>query len=119
MIGFIRVLPLFPVLSSSASLYDPSTGCFRAQARQAGAPLMRVALHPVVLAFLALVAWCGHSAQAQDGFGPLYDHFPLTLADGTRTEWLGPLVSHEAQSTDETWAISPLWSYKRDKLTDF
>ena len=26
-------------------------------------------------------------------FGPLYDSFPLTLQEGKRTEWIGPLVS--------------------------
>lgn len=51
--------------------------------------------------------------------GLLFDDFPLTLADGHRTEALGPLFNFEEKETQQRWAVPPLGSYTRDSDTDF
>ena len=40
--------------------------------------------------------------------GPLFDEFPLTLAQGHRTEILGPLFYSELKETQHQWAVPPL-----------
>jgi hypothetical protein len=50
--------------------------------------------------------------------GPLLHTFPLTLSEGTRTEALGPLYSHQQSDLWEQWAISPFLSYTRDHSID-
>ena len=78
---------------------------------------MRSAL---VYAILFLTGFCPRSwAGGLEGFGPVYDHFSLTLSDGERTEFIGPLFSHETRGTEEEWALSPLWSHVHDASTDF
>jgi hypothetical protein len=52
------------------------------------------------------------------GLGPLFDTFPLTLADGTRTEAAGPFYYQEQQDTQSTWAVPPLLSSVRDPATE-
>ena len=54
-----------------------------------------------------------------EGFGPIYDHFALTLQEGERTEVLGPLFSHEQEGTREQWVVAPLFSEVHDASTDF
>ena len=46
--------------------------------------------------------------------GFAYDHFPLMLAPGERTEAVGPFFYTEQKETEHTWAIPPLLSYSRD-----
>jgi hypothetical protein len=79
---------------------------------------MRLNRQAVVLA-LALVSSPRLRAGELDGFGPLYDHFRLTLGEGERTEALGPFLSWEREGSARSWALSPLWSYRRDPATDF
>jgi hypothetical protein len=50
-------------------------------------------------------------------FGPLWDHFQLTLQEGHRTE-AGPFFYDEHQDTRRTWAVTPLLSYTRDPALD-
>jgi hypothetical protein len=49
----------------------------------------------------------------------LFDEFNLTLSSGLRTEILGPVLSFERQETEDTVAVPPLFSLRRDKTTDF
>lgn len=46
--------------------------------------------------------------------GPIYDRFPLTMKEGTRTEIAGPLVSTQKTPEDSGWAFSPLIAYRRN-----
>jgi len=50
--------------------------------------------------------------------GPIYDSFPLTLQQGKRTEWLGPLVNVEKTTNDWGWTFSPLMSYRYNPGVD-
>jgi hypothetical protein len=72
---------------------------------------------PVLLSVLVFLP--GVKGDQVDGFGPLYDHFRLTLVPGERTEILGPLISHQAEDAESTWTVSPLWSTRHDPETDF
>lgn len=67
----------------------------------------------------SLVTVLGVPAAAFDGFGPIYDRFPLTLSDGERTEVLGPLLSWQREESERTRTFSPLWSSREDDETDF
>jgi len=67
--------------------------------------------------FLSLVFLSATSSLCSTnivGFGPLYDHFKLTLADGERTEMLGPLYYKEDVGTSSLLGIPPLFSLYRD-----
>lgn len=75
----------------------------------------RVALFLIVAALGLLPAL--QSAGA-DGFGPLFDSFPLTLGEGQRTEALGPLLSFEREGSERTWGLHPLFSTVSDPDTD-
>jgi hypothetical protein len=50
--------------------------------------------------------------------GPAYDRFDLTLAEGHRTEVLGPLFYAEEKETQRTWAVPPLFSHSQDPGTE-
>jgi hypothetical protein len=50
--------------------------------------------------------------------GPLIHQFRLTLADGERTEILGPLLSYESRETQKQWALPPLFSHALDPDVD-
>jgi hypothetical protein len=65
---------------------------------------------------LGFVLNCSFSVFAEDGFhaGLLYDDFPLTLAEGNRTEALGPFFYDQQKDTESTWAIPPLFSHDTD-----
>ena len=43
--------------------------------------------------------------------GPLFDHFPLTLSLGERTEAAGPFFASEEQPAQRGWAVPPLLSH--------
>lgn len=51
--------------------------------------------------------------------GPLFDHFPLSLAPGERTEILGPFFNHERCEEVRQWAVPPLYSTGRDEDADW
>jgi hypothetical protein len=55
----------------------------------------------------------GLTTKAID-LGPIYDRFPLTLKEGTRTEIAGPLVSVEKTAVDSGWTFSPLVAYRKN-----
>jgi hypothetical protein len=46
--------------------------------------------------------------------GPLFDVFPLTLAEGTRTEVLGPLFYSQTSGDATSWGVPPLFSRFED-----
>jgi len=60
------------------------------------------------------------TADAQDWnhFGLLWDSFGLTLAEGTRTEAVGPLYYHSVEGTQDTWALPPLFSSMHDSALE-
>jgi hypothetical protein len=72
----------------------------------------------VALMVLGLVLLPVLRADDLNDFGPLYDHFPLTLRPGERTEVLGPLWSWEHEEAQRTLAMPPLWSSRQDPATD-
>src|ERR1044071_1307958 len=75
-------------------------------------------LLPVFLGCLVFVfPGIGYSAE-EFGLGPLWDHFRLTLAEGYRTEALGPFFYSEHKDSQDTWAIPPLTSHLRDPDVD-
>jgi hypothetical protein len=51
--------------------------------------------------------------------GPLFHHFPLTLAPGHRTEALGPLFYSQQSESQRIWAVPPALSYTRDPELDY
>jgi hypothetical protein len=52
--------------------------------------------------------------------GPLFASFPLTLAEGHRTEILGPLFYSEQNEKQHVWAIPPLgFSYASDPSVEY
>lgn len=66
----------------------------------------------VRLAFLVgLLAGAGtRMAAAEWTAGPFAHEFKLTLAAGTREEWLGPLYYHEITEGQTTWALPPFFA---------
>src|SRR6185503_11808265 len=50
--------------------------------------------------------------------GSLYDSFELTLAEGHRTEVLGPLFYSEQKETQRTLGVPPFFSYTQDPGTE-
>ena len=56
------------------------------------------------------------AGTAADGphAGLLFDHFPLTLSPGYRTEALGPLFYSEDREGETTWGVPPLFTDWRD-----
>src|SRR5258708_1635697 len=50
--------------------------------------------------------------------GFFYDDFDLTLANGHRTEALGPLFYFDERETQTTWAVPPLFARTRDPETE-
>lgn len=50
--------------------------------------------------------------------GPLFDQFPLTLRDGTRTEAVGPFFNTQTSGAEEAWAVPPICSSVQDADTD-
>jgi hypothetical protein len=61
------------------------------------------------------------SAQPQQltNMGFIYDHSPLTLEPGHRTEILGPLFNLEQKDSEKGWAFPPFLSYRSDAAADF
>jgi hypothetical protein len=66
---------------------------------------------------------CSQNRAFADGSlvaGPLYADFPLTLAEGHRTEILGPAFYSEQKETQHVWAIPPLGlSYVSDPAIEY
>lgn len=58
----------------------------------------------------------GEPASDALNSGFIYDRFPLTLREGTRTEVLGPLFSWERSGTASLFTFSPLFSLYRDSV---
>lgn len=52
----------------------------------------------------------GLGAEDADTLGPLFHRFPLTLAEGERTEAFGPLLYRERAGERETLAVPPFFS---------
>src|SRR2546428_1279663 len=52
-------------------------------------------------------------------FGPLFQHFALTLDSGERSEIMGPLFYSERKDSVPISALPPLMSYTFDPDTDF
>lgn len=50
--------------------------------------------------------------------GPLYDQFRLTLDEGVRKEWLGPLFFRQTRGDAQSWGIPPLVTWEEDSGTD-
>jgi hypothetical protein len=73
---------------------------------------IRLGLAAVALPF-------ARGAEAEHAFGPLYQHFRLTLDSGRRTEALGPLYSDQTIDSTRTWVVPPLLSYTKDDSADF
>jgi hypothetical protein len=78
---------------------------------------MRVSRLATALLVAILLSPCSRADQPK-GFGPLYDHFKLTLGDGERTEAAGPFYSLQRNEAEEVRAMPPLWSSRRDPATD-
>lgn len=78
-------------------------------------PVRRIILS--ALALLGAALPCAHAAEWSHA-GPLYDDFSLTLAEGRRTEALGPLFYSETSDTQKTWGIPPLFWHLSDSAID-
>ena len=50
--------------------------------------------------------------------GPAFAHFPLTLADGWRTEAVGPFYYSQTNDTKKDWACPPFFSCTRDPAVE-
>lgn len=46
--------------------------------------------------------------------GPIFDRFPLTLREGSRAEFLGPIFAFERSGTGSLFSFSPFFSLYRD-----
>src|SRR5438094_155540 len=84
--------------------------------------LVAITLSPGVLAILVFVAFCLVSPQicpAQPNkfpyrFGPLFDHFDLTLEPGDRSEWFGPIFHSQQSDGVHEFGVPPLFSQQTD-----
>ncbi|HTG43969.1 MAG TPA: hypothetical protein VK633_05495, partial [Verrucomicrobiae bacterium] len=76
------------------------------------------------MSFLALLPHSGQASEpstnssASFHFGPLFDRFPSTLSEGTRTEVFGPLFSQEKTGTTSLFTFSPVFSLYRDSAVE-
>lgn len=70
----------------------------------------------ITLAFLFFVPPCAFGDNPSIGF--LYDHFPLTLESGHRTEILGPFYYDEQNDSGNTVAYPPFYSCYTDPSID-
>ncbi|MGC8828882.1 MAG: hypothetical protein ACP5MG_06130 [Verrucomicrobiia bacterium] len=59
------------------------------------------------------------AATAAISLGPLYNKSELTLSEGWRSEWFGPLFYHELNEETETIAVPPLFSYFKNDSVDY
>jgi hypothetical protein len=66
----------------------------------------------LLLTLLAIL--CGGGVAKAVDLGPIYDRFPMTLTEGTRTEIAGPLVSTEKTLAESGWTFSPLMAYRKN-----
>ncbi len=73
-----------------------------------------------IVGLLILTLWGVINASAEEGFsfGPLYNRSELTLSEGTREEWFGPLFYRQLEETTETIAFPPFFSYYKDDSID-
>jgi hypothetical protein len=76
--------------------------------------------HVTYLALLTFVTllFPAPAPAADRSFGPLLHDFPLTLAEGHRTEAVSPFYYSEEQEGRQTWAVPPFFSHMRDPATD-
>ena len=78
-------------------------------------PNQAPARHSLALCILVtLFALCSLIRASEFHAGPLFDHYSLTLAPGSRTEVLGPLFYSQQKESEHIWAIPPLFSYTRE-----
>lgn len=73
----------------------------------------------LVSCLISMAMTLGALAEELNDFGPAYDHFSLTLEKGARTEAVGPFYNAQRSETEVTWAVPPLFSSRRDSVTDF
>jgi hypothetical protein len=69
---------------------------------------------------LLFTACASFGQDVVDGpnFGPLFDHFSLTLRQGAKTEAAGPLFGLEHSGTSSLLSVSPVFSLYRDSSVD-
>jgi len=85
---------------------------------------MFLAIKKSVCAFqmCCVVAMLGLSSAgfAQEDFhaGPAFDHFPLTLDSGDRTEAVGPFYYNQKTDTEQTRAFPPFFSSDADAAVE-
>ena len=84
-----------------------------------GMPSLPLSVRAALLTLLLSLGSFSPLADPWEGFGPLYDHFPLTLQSGSRSEAVGPLFGFQTSETERTWAFPPFVSVHRDEVTDF
>src|SRR5665213_437394 len=68
----------------------------------------------LALALAGIVMPLFSAAAAEPSIGFLFDHFPLTLEDGCRSEAAGPFFYTQQTESEKLWAIPPLFSCDRD-----
>jgi hypothetical protein len=70
--------------------------------------------------FCALIAFQGlvRAEESTTSFGPAWEHFPLSLKDGYRSEGLGPFFYDEHNEDSHVWAIPPFFSSVSSPGTD-
>ena len=66
-----------------------------------------------VLSF-CIPAFAGNAVHA----GLFFDHFPLTLDSGQRTEAVGPFFYDQQKDSEMTWAVPPLFSQDTDPAVE-
>jgi len=59
------------------------------------------------------------TAAGAISLGPLYNRSELTLSEGWRSEWFGPLFYYEMDEETETFAVPPLFSHYKNDSTDY
>ena len=80
--------------------------------------MSRIAI--IILALSAALQMNAAAAATNaPAFGPLYHEYRLTLREGERTEFFGPLWSSDRSATHAQWAIPPLFSWHTELDTDF
>src|SRR5437588_6392876 len=75
----------------------------------------------LTLMALGLDGCCFSAEAASSGphWGPLFDHFGLTLSDGDRNEAAGPFYYRQKKDSERIWAVPPLISYTKDPEADY
>jgi hypothetical protein len=73
-----------------------------------------------LLVVFTVIIWIPASARAEEvSLGFLFDRFPLTLADGWRTEAAGPFYYAQKTEAETLWALPPFFSYDRNPAVEY